>query len=45
MEDDAEWKRVSDTENVQFLLSKLPENLDFIHEKLTSTLLTGGDQN
>jgi len=32
LEDDAEWKRVSDSENVQFLLSKLPENLDFIHE-------------
>jgi len=43
MEDDSEWKRVSDSENVHFLLSKLPENLDFVHEQLEKTLLMAED--
>ena len=45
MEDDEEWKRVSDSENVQFILNKLPENIEFIHSKLTETLLAAEDQN
>ena len=39
MEDDEEWKRVSDGENVTFILKKLPENIEFIHAKLTQTLM------
>lgn len=43
MEDDAEWKRVSDSENVKFLLDHIPNNLNYINEKLTNTLLAAED--
>lgn len=40
---DAEWKRVSDSENVKFLLEIIPNNLNYINEKLTNTLLAAED--
>lgn len=43
MEDDAEWKRVSDSENVKFLLDHIPNNLNYINEQLTNTLLAAED--
>ena len=34
MEEDDEWKKVSDSDCMAFLLNKLPENLKFINESL-----------
>ena len=39
MEEDDEWKKVSDADCMAFLLNKLPENLKLINDNLKGTLL------
>jgi len=39
MEEDDEWKKVSDSDCMAFLLTKLPENLKHINDSLKGTLL------
>ena len=39
MEEDDEWKKVSDSDCMAFLLTKLPENFKHINDSLKGTLL------
>ena len=44
MEEDDEWKKVSDADCMAFLLTKLPENLKHINDSLKGTLLQAEDE-
>ena len=44
MEDNEEWKRVSDADCMDFLLKSIPERLEHVNTQLKTKLLTADEQ-